>query len=89
MESLLTAEQVGDRFGLSAEQVRRLARAGDIESVRLGHRSVRFEPESIEEFLRSRRRKANLDRIRAEANGQELADAALDRAARVVGRSRP
>jgi len=51
---LLDAEATAELLGLSARQVRDLARAGRIPHTRIG-RLLRFEPELIEEWIAAHR----------------------------------
>lgn len=53
--TLLTAEEVGHRLGLSSKSVRRLATAGNLPSVRLGDRMLRFDPDDVEAFIAARK----------------------------------
>jgi excisionase family DNA binding protein len=51
MSRLLTAEEVAERWQVSAKLVYRLAATGDVPAVRLG-RCVRFRPDAVEAFER-------------------------------------
>lgn len=52
MPALINAKTVAERLGVSDKAIYALARARLIPSVRVG-RSVRFEPEVIEQFVRA------------------------------------
>jgi excisionase family DNA binding protein len=44
---LLTTEEVAELLGVSTRTVHRLADNGRLPRIRLGHRTVRFSPESV------------------------------------------
>ncbi len=56
IERLLTARTVADQFGVSTETVLRWARLGDLPSIQLSNRAIRFVKSEIEEWMRSRAR---------------------------------
>lgn len=49
-DTLLTDDEARSRLGLSLTQVRRLRRAGDLTSVRIG-RAVRVTASSVDAFI--------------------------------------
>jgi len=49
--ALLTPAQVADVLGVSTRTVRRLGARGTLARVRLGHRTIRYRPESLETLL--------------------------------------
>jgi excisionase family DNA binding protein len=51
---LLTAHVVADRLGLSTETILRWARAGDLPSIHLSNRAIRFPEDQLEEWLEKR-----------------------------------
>jgi excisionase family DNA binding protein len=55
-ERLLTARTVADQFGVSSETVLRWARLGELPSIQLSNRAIRFVASEIEEWMRSRAR---------------------------------
>lgn len=44
---LLTPAELAERFGLQEETIRRWARNGRIPFVRLGERTLRFDPDAV------------------------------------------
>jgi len=50
---LLTAEEVSRRLNLRLHRVYELSRAGHLPHVRLGSKQLRYDPEAIEELIRS------------------------------------
>ncbi len=54
-DRLLDAQQIAVRLGVTAAYVYRLAALGQIASVRLGRRCVRFPASSVEAFVAARR----------------------------------
>jgi excisionase family DNA binding protein len=46
--SLLTQRQVAAQLGVSVPTVRRLTKSGVLPAVRLGKRSVRYRPETLD-----------------------------------------
>jgi excisionase family DNA binding protein len=54
-DRLLDARQIAMRLGVTAAYVYRLAALGQIETVRLGRRCVRFPASSVEAFVAARR----------------------------------
>lgn len=57
--TLLNESQVADLLGLTARQVIKLARCGEMPSVRLPGDEIRFDPEDICEWVECRKRPAN------------------------------
>jgi excisionase family DNA binding protein len=53
---LLTARVVADQLGVSIETVLRWARRGDIPSVQLSTRAIRFREDELEAWLQGRNR---------------------------------
>lgn len=53
---LLTARTVADQFGVSTETVLRWARRGELPSIHLSNRAIRFVKSEIEEWMRARAR---------------------------------
>jgi excisionase family DNA binding protein len=49
----LTAEQVAARYGLTLKAVYRRASRGDLPSLRLGRRSMRFDRQALDKLLRA------------------------------------
>jgi excisionase family DNA binding protein len=54
---LLSAAQVGERFGLSRSHVYTLAARGELPSIKL-RGAVRFDPKDVDRFIRNHRRKS-------------------------------
>jgi excisionase family DNA binding protein len=52
MMPLLSAAEVAEILKVSSRSVLRYAREGRIECVQLGHRTVRFTPESVAALIR-------------------------------------
>lgn len=57
-QTLIGVAEVGKRLGLPPRTVTRLARAGELPSVRLGERTLRFDPNDVEAFIASRKTEA-------------------------------
>ena len=53
---LLTARVVADQLGVSIETVLRWACRGDLPSVQLSTRAIRFREEEVDEWLQDRQR---------------------------------
>ena len=51
---LLTAREVAERFGVSTETILRWARRGDLPSVHLSNRAIRFRAAAIEAWTEAR-----------------------------------
>lgn len=49
-EKRLTYQDVADRWTCGEDKVRRLVAAGVLRCIRLGYRTVRFNPTEIERF---------------------------------------
>ena len=49
--SLLTAKQVAERLNLPLQAVWRLSRRGELATVRIGARGVRFDPRDVQLFI--------------------------------------
>ena len=52
-ETLLRADQVAQRLGVTAQHVRRLWREGKLLGVKLSFRRLMFRPEDVQEYLKS------------------------------------
>ena len=52
MEKLFTAKQVASILNISTSTVRRLYKDGELQCLRLGFRTVRFDHSDVEAFLR-------------------------------------
>jgi excisionase family DNA binding protein len=48
----ITAEELAERLRLSADTIRLLARQGRIPSVRIGHKTIRFDLDAVARVLR-------------------------------------
>jgi excisionase family DNA binding protein len=59
MTTLLNESQVADLLGLTARQVIKLARCGELPSVHLPGGEIRFDPEDICRWVESRKLPAN------------------------------
>ena len=57
MEKLLTTIQVASILKISTSTVRRLYRDGEIQYLKLGHRSIRFYSYDIEDYLERKKPK--------------------------------
>ena len=55
MTELLTANEVSKILNLTLASVYRLAREGDIPSVKFNERTVRFDPDEIEQYINQHR----------------------------------
>lgn len=53
---LLTHREVCERLRISPKTLQKLRTARKISYIRFGHRSIRFRPEAVEEFIRRRER---------------------------------
>lgn len=53
IEPLLDAPAVGQILGRHERTVRRMAEVGELKSVRLGRRNVRFRPEDVRAYIES------------------------------------
>lgn len=51
MRRLIRAEEVANALGISRLRVYQLARVGELPSVRLGTKSIRFDPEAVEAWV--------------------------------------
>jgi excisionase family DNA binding protein len=51
LATLLTAEQVGQVLGKHYRTVLILAERGELASIRLGHRTVRFQASDVQEYI--------------------------------------
>ncbi len=56
LKPLLTDLDVADRLSVSPHTVHYWERNGILESVRLTKRTIRFEPDRVEQFIKDRRR---------------------------------
>ncbi len=55
LPQLLTADDVGKILGRHPRTVINLARDGELRAIRLGHRTVRFEPRDVEAYIAEHR----------------------------------
>jgi len=55
VRELLTAAQVGEILGKHPRTVLILAERGELAAIRLGHRTVRFDPADVQAYIDSRR----------------------------------
>jgi excisionase family DNA binding protein len=55
-EQLLTARDVADRLGLTAETILRYVRAGDLPAIKLPGGAVRVKASKLDEWLAERER---------------------------------
>ena len=51
LEQLLTAEKVGKVLGKHPRTVLVLAQKGELVATRLGHRTVRFRPSDVQDYI--------------------------------------
>jgi excisionase family DNA binding protein len=51
---LLTGRQVADQLGISTKTVLRWALEGELPSIRLSNRAIRFRPDQLEQWLDQR-----------------------------------
>lgn len=56
-ERLLSVQQVADMLNVSPETVKRYARSGELDSVRLGYHTIRFRPDAVAAFVVARERR--------------------------------
>lgn len=61
-EPLISAEQAGELFGMSAHTMRRLADKGKIPAVRIGSR-WRFKASVLERWVEEQMKLGNVERI--------------------------
>jgi excisionase family DNA binding protein len=59
---LLTIDQLAERLGITVRHVRRLVADRKVPYVKVG-RLVRFDPDSIKEWLAAARREADPERV--------------------------
>lgn len=55
---LLTAEQVGELLNVAVAEVWRMARSGALPCIRLGHRTMRFDPDDVQKYIDNKREQA-------------------------------
>lgn len=55
LPKLLDAEQVGEMLGKHPRTVLQMAVAGRIPAIRLGHRTVRFDPADVQDYIERHR----------------------------------
>ncbi len=55
---LLTCLEAAERLHVSESTFRRLRQSGVIAEIVVGRRSVRIDPETVEDYIRARRRRA-------------------------------
>jgi excisionase family DNA binding protein len=55
LPKLLTADDVGKILGRHPRTVTNLARDGQLRAIRLGHRSVRFDPVDVQAYIDAHR----------------------------------
>lgn len=53
---MLTLEEVGKILQVDARTVRAYCTAGDLEFVKFGHKTLRFKPEWIDDFIARKQR---------------------------------
>jgi excisionase family DNA binding protein len=51
---LLTRDETAERLHVSESTVVRLGRSGDLTEIRIGKRSVRIDPLSVDAYIRAR-----------------------------------
>ena len=59
---LLTAEEVAGRLGVTLDFVRRATMCGEIPSVRLGHRTVRYSKDAVDGWWKAKEEAAKAAR---------------------------
>jgi len=52
MRTLMTAQDVAERLKIKPKTVYNMAAAGTIPCVRIGERTVRFDPERLDQWIR-------------------------------------
>ena len=52
---LLKTKDVARRLSCSAWQVKQLVEAGELRSLRIGVRSIRFEPADLEQYIKHKK----------------------------------
>ncbi len=57
-KGLLKVADVAGRLGISIPHTYRLAASGELASVRIGGKAIRFEEAAVDRFIREHRRKA-------------------------------
>lgn len=62
-EPLLTARQVADLLGVSAETILRWTRRGDVPAIRLPGGALRYRPAAIEAWLKERATGATVEEL--------------------------
>lgn len=72
LEPLLSIEEVSDLLRISESGVYRLRRGGQLPSVKVGGRTL-FEPDTIREFIASRRQEGEKTNGSATTDDQEAA----------------
>jgi len=58
IEPLLTAKEVAELLGRHEQTVYTMARNGELASVKMGSRSLRFRPSAIQAYLQSKEQEA-------------------------------
>ena len=58
-EAMLTLEEVAKLLQVNPYTVTRYCLKGDLEYVRLGHRTLRFKPRWVDEFIERKQRRAS------------------------------
>jgi excisionase family DNA binding protein len=58
MTRLITDSEVGELLRLSSRQVEKLAKRGEIPSIRLPDNEIRFDPDEIRRYIESRKQPA-------------------------------
>lgn len=54
MHTLLTADEVADRLRLSRRHVYEMARRGELRTVKLGRKILRFFPADLDRYLKEK-----------------------------------
>lgn len=55
IQQLMTAEDVGKLLNVAVAEVWRMARSGALPCIRLGHRTLRFDPSDVQAYIDARR----------------------------------
>ncbi len=56
-DKLWKADEASKQLGMTETYLRRLARAGEIQTVRIGKRGIRFPESEIDAFIEKRKQK--------------------------------
>ena len=64
MEKLLTPEDVAELFAITKETVKKLARTGELKSIRLGKSDAyRFQQSDLEDYIAEQRKKPFISKV--------------------------